>query len=337
MEYRRLGGSDVTITPITLGTWAIGGWMWGGQDETDALAAIERSIGLGITSIDTAPAYGFGRAEELIGQAIAGKRDKVQILTKYGLRWDTDRGEPFLETYDSEGRPLRMYRCSRKNSVLEECERSLRRLRTDAIDVYQCHWRDHTTRIEETMEAIDRLLKDGKIRASGVSNFSVEEIQTANQIVPQACAQPPFSMLNRRIEHDVLPFCRQHNIGVVAYSPLQRGLLTGKVPPDREFPLGDDRRNSPYFTLANRRRVMAYLNRIRPIAEAHKATLAQLVINWTIHQPGITGALVGARNAGQAEENALAAGFTLSQQEMDQINVELDQVQLDVGQQTVET
>jgi aryl-alcohol dehydrogenase-like predicted oxidoreductase len=330
MELRQLGTSDLKVTPVALGTWAVGGWMWGGVDSDQAVRAIQAANDLGITTIDTAPIYGFGLSEELVGRAIRGRRDKVQLLTKCGLRWDSPRGEFFFETTGRDGRPARICRNSRKADVLRECEQSLTRLGVDYVDLYQVHWRDHTTAVEETMEALDRLASQGKVRAVGVSNYTVEEIQTAMKIRPVASVQPPYSMLRRDVEKDLLPYCREHHIGVLAYSPLQLGILTGKVTLDQPFPPDDLRSDSPYYKPENRRRVLGFLDQIRPIAEEHNATLAQLVIAWTIAQPGITAALVGARKEEHARENAAAANIRITAAQMNQINSLLDELKLDL-------
>jgi len=330
MIYRRLGTSDLEVSAVTFGTWAIGGWMWGPSDDDAAVAAIRKAIDVGVTTIDTAAIYGTGHSEEIVGRAVAGRRDEVQILTKFGQNWWSDEGELFFEIPDRTGRHVKVYRNSRKESVIQECERSLQRLGTDYIDLYQCHWRDHTRPVEEPMEAMGKLLKDGKIRAGGVSNFTVEEIAAAREAFPLASDQPPYSMLNRDAEKDVLPYCRENDIGVLVYSPLQRGLLTGKVTMDRTFHEKDLRRRDPRFKPENRKRVLAFLDRIRPIADAHDATLAQLVIHWTIHRPGVTAALVGAREPKQVEENAGAAEIRLSEDEMNRITEEVDQVELEL-------
>ena len=331
MEYRQLGQSDVKVSAITLGTWAVGGWMWGGTDEKDALDAIAAAVDAGITSIDTAPIYGFGRSEEIVGKAVAGRRDKVQLLTKYVLRWDDAAGELSFETTGPDGKPAKVYRNARPASIIAECEQSLRRLRTDVIDLYQCHWRDHTTPVEETMTAIDKLLKDGKIRAAGVSNFTAEDIAAARKVVPLASDQPPYSMLRRDAEKEVLPYCRGNNIGVVVYSPLQLGILSGQVTMDTRYTGDDLRRRSPWYTPDNRRKVIGFIDgTLRPIAEAHDATVAQVVVNWTIHRPGVTAALVGARKARHARENAGAAAFKLTDAETARIDAALDSLDLDV-------
>lgn len=332
MEYRKLGSSDVKVSVVTFGAWAIGGWMWGPQDESDAIAAIETALAEGVTSIDTAPVYGFGYSEELIGRAIQGrKRDGVQILTKYGLRWEKQAGEFFFEPPDTTGKPVKIFRNARKDDVIAECEQSLRRLRTDHIDLYQCHWRDNTTPVAETMAAVDKLLKDGKIRAAGVSNFTVEEVGESMKLVPLASYQGPYSMVRRNMEADVLPFCREHGLGVLAYSPLQRGLLTGKFTDGHTYAEGDNRATSQYFKPENIRRVNAMLAEIQPIASAHKATVAQVVIHWTLLQPGITAVLVGARNAKQARENAGAVSFALSNEEVARIDELAAGLKLDIA------
>ncbi len=316
MEKRKLGQSEVEVSVVTFGAWAIGGFMWGGADERDAIAAIQRGIELGIDTIDTAPVYGLGLSEEIIGRAVAGRRDQVTILTKFGLNWDSDEGELFFETPDPAGRMVSIRRLATPRRVIEECEACLRRLRTDYIDLFQLHWPDPVTPVEETFEAVGRLLRDGKIRAAGVSNYSPELIERARQVVPLASNQPPYSMVNRAIEADVLPYCRKHGIGVIAYSPLQRGLLTGKIGLDKEFPPSDTRRIDRFFKPGNRKRALALLDQLRPIALAKEATLAQLVIAWTVRQPGVTAALVGARDARQVEENAGAARIRLSDEEL---------------------
>jgi aryl-alcohol dehydrogenase-like predicted oxidoreductase len=329
MEYRQLGESDLKVTPIALGTWAIGGWMWGGTDDDDAIDGIRRALDLGMTTVDTAPIYGFGHSEHLCGRALEGRRDDVQLLTKFGLRWDLEKGVRHFETRDNEGRLQTVYKFGGAKGVIEECERSLRRLGTDDIDLYQHHWPDASTPIEETMDACAKLLKQGKVRAVGVSNYTPEMMDEAREVVPLASNQPPYSMLKRDIEADVLPYCREHNVGVLVYGPLQSGLLTGKVTEDREFPEGDKRRRSKLFTRENRRRVLEFLEGLRPIAETHDATFAQLTLAWTAGRPGVTSALVGVRNPKQAEENAAAANVKLTDEEMSEIDARLDDLELE--------
>jgi aryl-alcohol dehydrogenase-like predicted oxidoreductase len=333
MQTRRLGQSDLEVTRIIFGAWGIGGWMWGKQDRDDAIAAIRSAVEVGMTSIDTAAIYGFGRSEQLVAEALKDiPREKVQILTKYGLRWDSEEGEFFIESEDVDGTKHRIYRNARPESVIHECEQSLRRLKTDYIDLYQCHWRDHTTPVEDTMEAIRKLLEQGKIRAAGVSNFNTDELATAGECVPLASDQPPYNMVRRDIEDDVLPWCRRHNVGVIVYSPMQRGLLTGKFKPGHEFDPGDNRADNPLFQGEKLKRVNAFLDEIRPIAEAHDATLAQLAVNWTLQADGVSGALVGARNPEQARENAKAGAFDITEDELATINAALARLEDDLEQ-----
>lgn len=328
MEYRQLGNSDVKVSSIIFGAWAIAGWMWGGSEEKDAIEAIHASIDGGATSIDTAAVYGYGRSEEIVAKAIKGRREKVQILTKYGLRWDSTEGEHFFDWSDEENGTKQVYRNARKKSIILECENSLKRLETDYIDLYQCHWRDPSTPVEETMEAMQTLIKDGKILAAGVSNFSVSDMEESLKICPIASNQPPYSMVVREIEKDILPFCRANNIGVIVYSPLQRGLLTGKFKPDVHFKDGDHRANQVHFQPENIKRVNAFLDKIKPIAEKHDATLGQLVIAWTIEQPGVTSAIVGARDAAQTKQNLKAQDIKLSKEDLAEINERLRALEL---------
>jgi methylglyoxal reductase len=315
MEPRRLGASEVTVSPVIFGAWAVGGWMWGGADEADSIAAIQAGIDHGLTTIDTAAVYGQGYGEEVVGKAIKGRRDRVQVATKCGMRWDVDEGSDPWPTKDRHGHDIVIRNNSRPESIAFECEQSLRRLGVDVIDLYQVHRPDPSTPVEDTMHALVRLKEQGKIRAIGVSNYDVEGMRRAGAVAPLASLQPLYSLIQREIEAEILPYCRAAGIGVIVYSPLERGLLTGKVGPDRQFPPGDHRASHRFFTVENRRRVREALEQVRPIAERHGASLAQVVINWTIHEPGITAAIVGARTPAQAEENAGAMAFVLSPRE----------------------
>jgi aryl-alcohol dehydrogenase-like predicted oxidoreductase len=324
MEHRQLGKSPVKASVITFGAWAIGGWMWGGADRKDAVAAIQAAYDKGVTSIDTAPAYGQGLSEEIVAEAISElPRNKIQILTKFGLRWDAKQGEYFFSSKDKDGLDIDIYKLATRESVIKECEDCLRRLKTDYIDLLQIHWPDATTPISETMEALLHLQEQGKILAAGVCNYSVPLMEEAEKVIALASNQVPYSMVNRDIEKDVVGFCIDHNMAVIAYSPLQRGLLTGKIRPDHRFNAGDSREKSRFYTPENILRVNNFLERLRPLAESKRATLAQLVLRWTIEQPGITIALAGARNVAQAEENAGALHVKLSQAEMDFINEQI--------------
>lgn len=329
MEYRQLGQTDVKASVITFGAWAIGGWMWGGADRKDALAAINASLEAGVTSIDTAPAYGQGLSEEIVGEALKDvPRDKVQIFTKFGLRWNTKQGEFFFKSEDNNGNPIDMYKYSGKESVIQECEECLRRLRTDYIDLFQIHWADATTDISETMEALVRLQEQGKIRAAGVCNYTTAQMEEAEKTISLAANQVPYSMVLRDIEQNVVPYSLEHKKAIIAYSPLQRGLLTGKIKPGHQFGEGDTREGNRFYTPEAIEKVNAFLDEIRPIAESKSATLAQLVLRWTIDQPGITVALAGARNAEQAAQNAKAVDVKLSEDEMQLISGKLENLAL---------
>lgn len=332
MTYRKLGKSDVEISAITFGAWAVGGWMWGGTDEEQSIAAIRQAVELGVTTIDTAAVYGFGRSEEIVAKAIAPyKRDDLQILTKFGLRWDiTEPAPKRWDTTGRDGKPVTVSHWAKADGIIHECEQSLKRLNTDYIDVFQQHWPDPGTPVEESAIALTKLIEQGKIRAAGESNFPAELLDEISRQVPIASNQPPYSMVNRGIEKDVLPYCMENDIATIVYSPLQRGLLTGKITDGYEFKGDDHRANSPLFKGENLRRVNAFLNEIRPIAQAHSATLAQLVISWTLNRPGITAVLVGARNPQQAEENANALGLELTETETAEINEKLDDLELTV-------
>lgn len=322
---RKLGNSDVKVSPVIFGAWAIGGWMWGGNDEKDAIEAIHAALDNGITTIDTAAAYGFGYSEELVGRAIKGRPGRVVIATKCGMRWDTEEGsDPWPHT-DLQGNPVVIRRNSRPESIIYECEQSLNRLGVNTIDIFQIHWPDSSTSVEDAMAAMVKLKDQGKIRAIGVSNYPVDLLERASKVAPLACDQPPYSVVRRGIEEDVLPFCRRHHIALIVYSPLERGLLTGHVGPERNFNPGDHRAELPYFSVENRKRIMASLEKVRPIAELHHASFAQLIINWTFNEPGITAALVGARNAKQAEHNAKAMQLNLTTRERGMIRAAFDE------------
>lgn len=332
MEYRTLGNTGLKLSVITFGAWAAGGWMWGGTEQNNSVEAIKAAYDYGVTSIDTAPAYGQGLSEKIVGEAVSDiPRDKVRILTKYGLRWDTDQGHFRFASKDNDGNDIDMHAYAAKESIIKECEESLRRLGTDYIDLYQIHWPDPTTPVEETMEAMDRLKEQGKIREAAVCNYNVEQLKEAEQYHDIVSNQVPYSMLQRDIEEKVVPYCIEHGLGILAYSPLQRGLLTGKMEPGQDFSEGDHRAGNPYFSDENIRRTNVFLDKIRPIAANHDATLAQLTIRWTIQQPGITIALVGARNVEQAIQNAKAADIKLSDEEIATINSELGELELDLG------
>ena len=317
MELKKLGNSSVRVTPLAFGAWAVGGWMWGGAEEKESMRAIRASYDSGITTIDTAPVYGFGKSEELVGRAMQGiTRDRYQILTKFGLNWKTNQGEYYFDTTDNEGKPVKIYKYSSKERVRQECEDSLRRLNTEYIDLLQIHWPDSTTPIGETMGEVANLIKEGKVRAAGVCNYSAAQVEEALMTVNIVSNQVPYSMINRDIEKEIIPQAQRRSIGILPYSPLQRGLLTGKITSNYKFGEGDSRPKSRYYKPENIERVNAMLEKLKPIAEGHGATLSQLVINWTAHQPAIASVLVGARNTQQVNENVASLNFKLTEEEL---------------------
>jgi aryl-alcohol dehydrogenase-like predicted oxidoreductase len=320
MEYRTLGQSGIKVSELAFGAWAIGGWLWGGADSKDAIKAIETAIDNGMTTIDTAAVYGFGLSEELTGKAIKGKRDKVQVLTKFGLTWNEKKGEFHFASHDNDGKAVNIYRYSSKEKVLSDCDQSLKRLGTDYIDLYQIHWNDPTTPISETMEAIEILVKQGKIRSGAVCNYSVELMNEAEKNFPIASNQVPYSMVNRAIETDIVPYCLSKNIGILAYSPLQRGLLAGKIKQGHRFNDGDTRPTTIYYKEPNLSRILELTGDLNEIAAEHNVTLSQLVLNWTIQQPGITCTLAGARNPSQVLDNVKASRFRLTHEDLNRIN-----------------
>lgn len=327
MEFRKLGNTDLELSAITYGAFAIGGNMWGGNEKEDSIASVRASIDNGVTTLDTAPFYGFGLSEEMIGEAIKGyDRSKIQLLTKFGLVWDGGnqrKGEFFFDAEEA-GKTIPVYKYASKASVIKEVEDSLKRLQTDYIDLLQIHWPDATTPISETMEALEILLQQGKIRAAGVSNYSVEQVAEARQSLNIASNQIGYSMLNRGVENDLVPYALENDLGIIVYSPMERGLLTGKYFKDSK--LKDNDHRNGYFQQFDLEKVKTFLETITPIAEDKNATLSQLVLRWTSLQPAITVVLAGARNAEQAAANAKAMDIDLTAEELAFINTELSKI-----------
>ncbi|MCF0053770.1 aldo/keto reductase [Dyadobacter sp. LJ53] len=329
MQYRKLGNSDLEVSVITFGAWAAGGWMWGGTERSEAVKAIQASYNAGVTSIDTAPVYGQGLSEEIVGEAIKDlPRDKVQILTKYGMRWDLTKGDFAMHSKNNAGEDIDIYKYAAKDSIIKECEDSLKRLGTDYIDLYQIHWHDKTTPIEETMEAVSDLIRQGKVRHAGVCNYDADLMREAAQYIDLVSDQVPYSMVKRNIEKELVPYCIENNKSILAYSPLERGLLTGKMKPGHQFAADDHRASIHFYKDENLERVNAFLDEIKPIAALKNATIGQLVLRWTVEQPGVSIALVGARDAAQALQNAAAIEISLNAEEINTITKELDKLQL---------
>lgn len=319
MIYQKLGSSGIDVSAVGFGAWAIGGWMWGGTDEDRAIGAIHAALEHGINLLDTAPIYGYGRSEEIIARAIHGRREKVVLATKCCLIWDREEGE-FHFHGSEDGITMRpsekkVYKCLRPDSIRRELERSLSRLKTTYVDLYQTHWQDSTTPIADTMATLLAMKAEGKIRAIGVSNANLDHLKAYGPIDSD---QEKYSMLDRNLEtNGMLDYCRRQNIAMLAYSPLANGLLTGKIGPDRQYGPGDLRRGNRRFSPANVERVNAMLEQLRPIADRHQATIGQLVIAWTAAQPAVTCVLCGARDPQQAIENAAAGRIELSADEVE--------------------
>ncbi len=335
MRYRNITLSSqkteetLKLSIVTFGAWAAGGWMWGGTERKDAVDAIRQSYDVGVTSIDTAPIYGQGTSEEIVGEAIKDiPRDKVQILTKFGMRWDLAKGDFAMHSKNNNGQAIDIYKYASKESIIQECEDSLKRLGTDYIDLYQIHWPDSTTPIGESMEAVARLIEQGKVRFAGVCNYNAQQMQEAEQYVPLVSNQVPYSMVKRDIEAETVPYCLENKKAILAYSPLERGLLTGKMKPGHAFSPDDHRANLYFFKDINLERVNAFLKKITPLAHDKNVSLGQLVLRWTVEQPGITIALVGARNAKQALQNAAAMKVKLNEDEINFITGHLNQLEL---------
>ena len=321
MQKRSLGESGIEASVIAFGAWAIGGWMWGGAEEKESIAAVHAALDNGINFIDTAPMYGMGRSEEILGKALkGGYRQKAVLATKCTLVWDGsgEDGTYFFpaddkgKVADNDPNPkYKIYKNNKPRMIRKGIEESLRRLQTDVIDLYQTHWQDPTTPIEETMAELMALKKEGKIRAIGTCNASPEDLERYRAAGQLDSDQEKYSMLDRAREGDNLPYVEKNKLAFLAYSPLGQGLLTGAVGPDRVFGPGDQRAVNPRFSVENRGRVAAFLADIRPIADDYKLTLGQLVAAWTVAQPGCSHALLGARTVGQVIENARAGTVTL--------------------------
>jgi aryl-alcohol dehydrogenase-like predicted oxidoreductase len=310
MDLKQLGNTDMQITPLGFGTWAIGGggWSfgWGPQDDRESIEAIHRALDLGMNWIDTAAVYGLGHAEEVVGQALKSRATKPYIFTKCSLVWDNQR---------------RIGNNLKAQSVRREVEDSLRRLKIDVIDLYQIHWPNPDEQIEEGWTTLAELKEEGKVRHIGVSNFNVSQMQRAQQITPISSLQPPYSLIKRGIEGDILDYCAANNIGVIVYAPMQSGLLTGKMTPERvaNLPEDDWRRNSGDFQEPQLSKNLKLVDLLRDIGSRHGRSPGEVAIAWTLRQPAVTGAIVGGRNAGQVEGIIGAMEFRLSADEIAEI------------------
>jgi methylglyoxal reductase len=334
MKYRPLGKSGIQASVVGFGAWAIGGWMWGGTKKNDPEGAIHAGIDHGINLIDTAPMYGFGKSEELVGDALKGLRDKVVLATKCGMVWYKKEGAKFFDANETgeaeteEDKKYEVYINLRPAMIRYEIEQSLRRLKTDWIDLYQTHWQDSTTKTEDVMAELMKLKQEGKIRAIGCSNATMDQMKRYQAVGQLDTDQEQYSMLQRQHETDNLSFCRTNNVAFLAYSPMALGILSGKIGPDHKFGEGDVRRDKPWYQKENRPKVNALLDVIRSVAEDKRITIAQTVIAWTLEQPGCSHALVGARNPHQTIANAKAGEVELTEEELWMIRKAVNQTKL---------
>lgn len=307
MERRTLGTNGPELTTIGFGAWAIGGpWIygWGAVDDRESIAAIRRSLDLGVNWIDTAAAYGLGHSEEIVAKAVAGMTPRPFVATKCGLVPD-GRGD--------------VYRNSHPESIRAEAEESLRRLRTDCIDLYQIHWHDDSVPVEDAWGTLVRLREEGKVRYIGVSNYDVPLLKRCLAVAPVQSLQPPYSLIARHYEKETLPFCAEHGIAVIVYSPMQSGLLTGRFDPARLAP-DDWRHKSSLFREPELSQALAFVEELRPIADRYKKSVGQLAVSWVLRNPAVTAAIVGARNEAQASENIGSAGWSISDADLHQID-----------------
>ncbi|KHE92505.1 MAG: aldo/keto reductase [Candidatus Scalindua rubra] len=308
MEYRQLGKSDLSVSVIGFGAWGIGGEpFWNTEGEEHSIRSIKKAIDLGINFYDTAPVYGFGYSEELLGRALQSKRKDVIIATKCGLVWKKEDLKAIRKR-------------ATRESILEEIDLSLKRLRTDYIDLYQVHWPDESTPIEETMNTLLQIQKEGKIRYIGVSNYSVDQMKESLNYGQIVSLQPMYSMLERDIEKESLPFCIENDIGVICYSPLASGVLTGKYDENTRF---EDWRGKGIIGNFTGDVYVSHIKKVKQIemiAQKHGRTLAQLAINWLLHQKGVTTAIVGVKNPYQVEQNIGAVGWSIPDNDLNKIS-----------------
>ncbi len=310
MKTRQLGNTDMHITHLGFGTWAIGGggwkFAWGPQDDEQSIATIHRALDLGINWIDTAAVYGLGHSEEIVARALKGRSERPYVLTKCSRVWD-QRGE--------------ITSSLKAQSIRQECDDSLRRLQTGVIDLYQIHWPIPDADLEEGWSAMAQLKKEGKVRYIGVCNFNVEQMQRAMKIAPISSLQPPYSLVKPEVENDILPFCQEHNIGVIVYSPMMSGLLTGGMSRERiaKLPEDDWRKRDAEFLEPRLSRNLALVEKLGEIGYMHNRTPGEVAIAWTLRNPAVTGAIVGARNPEQIDNTIGAAEFRLTGSELAEI------------------
>ena len=310
VETRQFGNTGMNITAVGFGAWAIGGgnWEfgWGAQDDQESLDTIKKAIDMGINWIDTAAVYGLGHSEEIVGKAIKGMSQRPYIFSKCSMRWDNER---------------KLYRSLKAASLREEIENSLRRLGIDALDLYQIHWPNPEDEIEEGWSTLAELKKEGKVRHIGVSNFNIAQLQRAEKIAPVETQQPPYSIVEPTYEKEILPYCKQQNIGVIVYSPMFSGLLTGKMTAERvaQMPQDDWRRTHSEFQGERLTRNLQLTELLAEIGRGHNVTPGVVAVAWTLYNPAVSAAIVGARRPSQVAETSAALSFRLSQGEYERI------------------
>ncbi len=310
MQYRQLGATDTQVSAMAIGCWVMGGHMWADPDDDESVGAIQAALDAGVSFLDTAPAYGFGRSERVVGRAIKGRRDDVVIATKCGMNWEESTEK--------------IWKDSSHDRILQEVDDALKRMDVDVIDLMQVHWPDTERTITEPMEALVKAQQQGKIKHIGVSNYSIEQMDEARKTAELVSLQPPYSAFKRGIEADLIPYCIEHQMAVLPYSPLERGVLTGKFHLDGVEPPDDLRRKHPSMSPEQFEATKECLAALRDVAGNLRTTLSALMIAWTIRQPGITSVLVGARRPSQVADNVAGGDLTLTDDVMGQINAALD-------------
>jgi aryl-alcohol dehydrogenase-like predicted oxidoreductase len=311
MQKKRLGNSDMELTPIGVGAWAMGGsgwaFAWGPQDDRQSIAAIHAALDHGVNWIDTAAVYGLGHSEEVVARALQGRSNKPYVFTKCERNWNEDR---------------QIYKCLKADSIRRECEASLRRLKVDVIDLYQIHWPEPDEDIEEGWTTLAKLREEGKVRWIGVSNFNVAQMERCRTIAPLTSLQPPYSAISPEVETEILPYCQKHGIGVIVYSPMKSGLLTGRMTKERVASLPDDdfRKRAAAFQEPNLTRNLALADLMKKIGARHGRTAGEVAIAWTLRHPAVTAAIVGVRSAEQVEGILGAMEFRLSESEIAEID-----------------
>jgi len=319
LEYRELGKTGTKVSAVGFGCWAMWASGWGDVDDSESISAARRALDLGINFFDTAPGYGFNHSEKVLAKALEGKRKEAFLATKCGIDWEEKTGK--------------IWKNSSPAYIRKDCERSLQTLNTDRIDLLQVHWPDEKVPISDTMGELAKLQKEGKIKYIGVSNYSVAQMKECRKYIELVSLQPPFSMLNRGVEQEILPFCLEQKISALAYSPIQQGLLTGKYTRDAVFPENDMRLHNPMFKGVIFEKIIAAVEEFKKMAKGYGRTMTQFAINWVLCNPALTVAIVGAKKPAQVEENAGGAGWKISDEDLKKTYEILDRLQQEIMRQ----